>query len=71
MAGGEGGAAGGGVMRKGHSLVMRRMVSGGGAGVGEGEGLGGGLAGGDLAEVEEDWPGMRLPVMVRVAVPMP
>ena len=34
------------VMRKGHSLVMRRTVSGCGAGVGEGEGLGGGLAGG-------------------------
>ena len=45
------------VMRKGHSLVMRRMVSGVCAGVFEGEGLGGGLAGADLAEVEDGLAG--------------
>ena len=41
------------VVRNGHWVVMRRMVSGDGGFVGEGEGLGGGLAGGDLAEVED------------------
>ena len=51
---------------------MRRMVMEETCrvGVGEGEGVGEGLAGGDLAEVE-DAVGDQAPVMTRVPVPMP